>query len=137
MKLRWILLLPLFSAAAIAAPPKPAPGPQIQMPAYYQGPRQITGCNAATLSQRLAQACNIRYGQKSGIRWVTHDLSRAVCSGVAEAVGQGVVYTIMGNVKPCPGPAAIPAVQGWMCDTTIDKNFNVIATDVYYSSCMG
>jgi len=127
------IILALFLVANFATSQQ---APQIRMPNIYKsGP--VAGCNVSLLAGRVAKACSIRYGSQNKINWNTREFSEAVCNGVAESAGQGITYTVMGNAKPCPGPAAIPAVHGWMCDFTIDRNYEVTARDVYYSSCLG
>lgn len=97
---------------------------------------------AANLENHIAMSCSRVFkerevqGLAEPIKWAAGKLSRIVCQGESESVGQHAMFSIYGNPKPCAG-MGVSYYEGWVCAFEISHNHHVNVQNIYYSTCVG
>ena len=134
MHKRIYLFALIFAMGSVFAAPMKQP--TVTPNVYKPGPR--AGCDEENLAQSIVKACDAIYKDKHHpVKWESKSLSKQVCSGGAPFVGQRISYQVYGNVKQCPGAAALPASEAWVCDIEIAADYSVKPNHVYFSTCLG
>ena len=109
---------------------------KIVTPNVYKSDEALLACDVDSLAVNLTRVCDKAYGSV-GIDWQSKALSRAICTGQKPVAGQKTTYSVLGDVKPCPGNHGGVLSSRWVCEVKVDADYQVKAVYVYPVTCSG